>query len=340
MSKRRLDDIDRAKGLAIFLVVLGHIVARTPPVGNEWYVVLKETIYQFHMPLFMFLCGLVMGYGLVLPKSWTEYRQWVARKFVRLFPAYMLFGVLILAGKIHAARFLAVDNEPPSFFAGLADLLLHPTASSAASLWFIYVLFVFYVLVPPLLKLVGNRPWALVLLGLAVHFLPRSIWLEQGRVAEFSVYVFLGVAAAYRYDDYVAWVDRRRGVSVPLFVAGLVLFAAAFVMTGEPNDVPWMRVAKLMLGLAAIPAVHACVRSTRWGQGRWLAVMGQYTFAIYLMNTIAIGMVKGLMLRVIPWDGLYFLIYAPVLLASGVLLCIAFKRWVLARMPLFDRITS
>src|SRR5689334_2199437 len=50
-SKLRLTDIDRAKGLAIILVVFGHLVPHgTLPQGQEWYDVLWVAIYRFHMP--------------------------------------------------------------------------------------------------------------------------------------------------------------------------------------------------------------------------------------------------------------------------------------------------
>jgi fucose 4-O-acetylase-like acetyltransferase len=58
----RLDDIDRAKGLACLLVVFGHIVSRRTPPGHEWYGVLKEAIYHVHMPFFVYLSGLVFFY--------------------------------------------------------------------------------------------------------------------------------------------------------------------------------------------------------------------------------------------------------------------------------------
>lgn len=55
----RLPDIERAKGLAILLVVFGHVVAREAPAGNEWYTFSKSAVYSFHMAFFMFLSGLV-----------------------------------------------------------------------------------------------------------------------------------------------------------------------------------------------------------------------------------------------------------------------------------------
>ena len=64
--KERLLGIDAARGLAILLVVIGHVVARDMPAGNEWYAQLKDTIYLFHMPLFMVLTG--MTFALSLPR--------------------------------------------------------------------------------------------------------------------------------------------------------------------------------------------------------------------------------------------------------------------------------
>jgi uncharacterized membrane protein YcfT len=49
---RRLD-LDRAKGIAILLVVLGHVSAGPPPAGVEWYEPFRYAVYRFHMPFFL-----------------------------------------------------------------------------------------------------------------------------------------------------------------------------------------------------------------------------------------------------------------------------------------------
>lgn len=52
----RLQYIDRLKGLAIILVVMGHIFGFSQPEDG-----INTFIYTFHMPLFMFLSGLVIS---------------------------------------------------------------------------------------------------------------------------------------------------------------------------------------------------------------------------------------------------------------------------------------
>ena len=68
MPHRYRPDIDRAKGLAILLVVFGHLMASGYPRGNAWYDTAKDIVYTFHMPFFMYLSGTVFGFA---NKQWT-----------------------------------------------------------------------------------------------------------------------------------------------------------------------------------------------------------------------------------------------------------------------------
>ena len=60
--KQRIDYIDRMKGLAIFLVVMGHVSRMAFAQSDD---VVYRVIGSFHMPLFMFLSGLVAYSGLL-----------------------------------------------------------------------------------------------------------------------------------------------------------------------------------------------------------------------------------------------------------------------------------
>ncbi|MGO2861266.1 MAG: acyltransferase family protein [Brevibacterium sp.] len=50
--------LDRAKGILIFTVVLGHLLARTSPWGDDALSAPMYLIYSFHMPAFVFLAGI------------------------------------------------------------------------------------------------------------------------------------------------------------------------------------------------------------------------------------------------------------------------------------------
>ena len=53
--EKRLDYIDKLRGFAIILVVLGHLYLPNTKEGNLHPM--AEMIYSFHMPLFFFISG-------------------------------------------------------------------------------------------------------------------------------------------------------------------------------------------------------------------------------------------------------------------------------------------
>jgi hypothetical protein len=103
---------------------------------------------------------------------------------------------------------------------------------------------------------------------------------------------------------------------------------------------PFLPYPKLSIGLTSISALMFFVRLPAIRFSKVLLTWGKYSVVIYLFNTLFIGLVKGVGLKVMPWDGLNFLVYFPLLAAAGMLLPMAFKKWVLAKWPPLDRMFS
>lgn len=59
---KRLEYIDYAKGIAILLVVIGHLLQYN--LSGTSSKGLFDMIYSFHMPLFMFLSGYVASFSI------------------------------------------------------------------------------------------------------------------------------------------------------------------------------------------------------------------------------------------------------------------------------------
>jgi fucose 4-O-acetylase-like acetyltransferase len=306
----RVQFLDAARGLAIFLVVIGHVVARGLPEGNDWYGYLKEMIYRFHMPLFMVLTG--MSFALSLPRfsSWLQVAAFSAKRAERLLVVYLAFGVLILAGKLLAVHFMHVDNPAHGDLGDVFRLLLMPAESVAGFLWFIYVLSVYLLTVPALFQLIGRRPMLLLLAGLALNL---TLWPRLFMLDEVVYYLafFAGGMALWMWREH--W-ERAEGVALWLTTA---LFVTAAFSLAAPK---W-----LVGALSVLPVLWAMRRLPAAWQDR-LAWIGRASLTIYLINTIAIGLTKGLLLRVLPWDGVNFLLYFPVLTFAGVALPMLVKR--------------
>ena len=332
-ARRRLVEVDRVTGFAIFLVVLGHVVARQLPEGNDWYGVLKFNIYLFHMPLFMFVSGLVFRHTHVAVSTLAEYRLWARRKIARLAPGFLLVGTLIVVGKSLASGAVHVDNMPADMLSGFVRLFVQPTDSAAASLWYIYVLLQFYLLFPLLIAVARGREALILPLVVAMHVTHLSTWLPKyfalEAVFEYSLYFWLGATACSAYDRLLSVVSRGG----PAF---LLVFAASFVVA------PWLMwpQPKTLVGLASIPAIFFLIGIRSGSLGSTFARLGAYSFVIYLLNTLVIGATKGLMLKLLPWDGPNFLLYFVVLTSVGLGVPILAYRRLFVRNAVLARIMN
>ncbi len=329
-ARFRAYDIDRAKGLAIFLVVLGHLVARgEPPEGADWYLFIKSYIYMFHMPFFMFLSGAVFGLSYKEMYDLDAYKRFAYKKIKRLLPPFIIFGTVIFLGKIIASSFMHVDDVQYSAVNFFIDILIFPEKSSAGSLWYIYVLLELYMLAPLLYFVTRNNMHVLLAASLILHFFPVTSYFMVDRLVEYSLYFFLGVGAVKNYDLYTHVIKKY-------FIYFFITFMASFFIVGIfPDDV-----SKLIIGLCSIPALHGLVLQSYVEKNKILFSLGRYTLIIYLMNTIMIGVSKGLLLMLIPWNGNNFFIFFVVLLFSGIVLPILFKKYIFPSIPYVDKISN
>jgi fucose 4-O-acetylase-like acetyltransferase len=324
-----LADIERAKGLAIILVVIGHIVAREPPANNEWYVALKSAIYAFHMPFFMYLGGLIFFHIGDALQPRPSYGAYMLRRAERLLIPFLSLGLLILLGKVIAERFLHVDNTPTSIWDGLQSLFWHTEQSPATSVWYIFVLFVYCGVTPVLVRLSRGRLWPLLLIAAALHCVtvPQIAYLN--RVAYFFVYFLIGCAAGKYRAQAMQFIDKTLPVSGVVFSISLVLAT----MQVEPE------LTEEICALSSLAFIHGLTRTDWLDRSDALLWFGKFSFVIYLFNTLTLGLTKGVLLKIAPWDGVNFLGFFPILLMSGVIGPVLLKKVLLDRFPVLGRLT-
>ena len=324
---RRISEIDTAKGIGIALVVFGHMVARDlKPAGNDWWLTWHDHLYTFHMAFFFFLSGYV--FFREAPDQWGARLKKSAAK---LLPAYALFALIVYAAKAIAIRILHVDRPVRELGAELLQMLLYPTEGFAQFLWFIITLLMIYVV------MVAARSWVLryykISVAIAVGFHLLSVTghvadlfaLQQ--LARYTVF-FLIAAACHRHAGvWRSMIGRYSVLCVALFVAVLCLLPESLLST--------------IAGLLGIPSLVAlAVWAERWpGMRDLLQYLGRNTLTIYLMNSLAMGLVRAIVLRYWGWDGWHFFVVAPLLLLSGLFVPIAVQRLVFSRWNWSDRIT-
>ena len=328
-KKIRLDEIDKAKGLAILLVVIGHIVARNPPQNNEWYVMLKFLIYKFHMPFFMFLSGLIIQYSTSTINNFIDYKTFVVKKAFRLLPGFFLFGGLILVGKSLAVHFMYVDRPPESFVSGVINMFLDPRKSASSSIWYIYILMQYCLVFPLISYALDKKSVYFFILCIIVYYTPTVRHFMLDVFFEYLIFFSLGVFWAMNYNSYKQIICRYSAVFI-------ILFAISFISINYSNSIT----SKLIIGLFSIPAIQALISMNPLNKLWQLSFLGLYTYPIYLMNTITIGVTKGAVLKITSWDGYNFMVIFPLLLVAGLLFPILIKRYIFSRIQIIDRITN
>ena len=329
----RRNDIDEAKGLAILLVVFGHLVARAYPANVGWYEQLRRSVYAFHMPFFFYLSGFTAALSGMLDSRRTELLGLAPARARRLLLPFVGMGLLVVAGKAAASRFIFVDNVPPGLLPGLQALVWNTARSPSLSIWYLFVLFVLSLGTVALLDGRMQRlPWllggALLLFSVPV---PPYIYLD--RVATFAPFFLMGALARFAGIRWEGIIDRFWPLAMAVFLA--VLFGVAL----GGRDAKGLTL--MLAGTISLPALHGCLRNlrTNWLQ-RGLLTLGRYSFIIYLFNTLFIGATKGLLLFAWSWDGPHFPAFACALMSGGLAGPIMLKRYALRRFRVLDRLTD
>lgn len=169
MGKIRDITFDIAKGIGIVLVVIGHYIPDNAP---SWYIGFVSFVYHFHMPLFFMIAGFFYERSIKKIGYW----RFVRSKFERLMFPYFILSWAIIGIKILVDGFMQVDH--PVSISALYRVFYFPEAGYF--LWFVYVLFLIFCIVPVFKS--GNRLVLLSLLSLGLAFwdtAPEYFCIEQ-----------------------------------------------------------------------------------------------------------------------------------------------------------------
>jgi fucose 4-O-acetylase-like acetyltransferase len=323
----RLLEIDAAKGVAISLVVLGHIVARDYfPLGNNWWHAANFRLYSFHMAFFFFISGYV--FFLTRPEDWGAR----TRKSVgRLVPSYLLLAVIVYVAKLIAVHVLPVDRKVGSLGDEVWLMLAYPTSGFASFLWFIITLLSLYALMALLATWIKHHFWMVLAVAFVLHVLSVT-----GNVTEFFAvhqltrywFFFLLGGLCLRHRDALLPRFRRNALWWTLLLVLVLLY------------VPERWLPTVAAGVA-IPVLHGISANVYRAPTLDTALqwLGRNSFTIFLMNSLALGLARGIVLKVWSWDDWRFLIVAPILFICGLILPILAQRTIFSRWSYLDRIT-
>jgi fucose 4-O-acetylase-like acetyltransferase len=273
LPNNRITWLDHAKGLGIFLVVLGHTLrglinsAMLEPSMAIQFV--DKWIYAFHMPLFFFISGLFIERSVSKPLN-----TFVLGKLQTIVYPYFLWSIFQ-----EIIRNLTVNHAEPTD--SMWQIIYHPVMQ----FWFLYVLFLISMGYAALrkLKLSANFFVWLCFLLYAAHVLDLDFggWGVTYMLRMNAIYFAFGVLAEKmnllsRFSQ-LAPVHRFSTIGV-----GLLLIAAAVVL--NLSEIRFLMPFLALIGIASVLSLAMFLQ--RFTRANFLNTWGVLSLEIFVAHSI------------------------------------------------------
>ena len=320
---RRIVWLDIAKAICIILVVIGHYFPETHPL---WYGEMRNVIYSFHMPLFMFASGFIY----IATKKEIAYSEFIWRKVKRLMVPYLTTSVLVVTIKLWTQSQAYVENPvtPLSY----AKIFYLPEAGYF--LWFIWALWWMFVIIP-LFRTPPSRLGLLVvavLLPLVVQYIPEEFCFKE--FVKMLQYFMMGVVV-YDWRYYLLGLKQ-----IPL-----LFYCIAFsVIEVLPNIREGNSLLTACMGIAFILRVSYGFKDyvLNYSWGKMVLLISSASYVIYLLHTTFEGFAKALVFK-LPYlsdlsNDIMFCIGAVFVISTGVIVPVLLYKYVIGRFTITKKL--
>jgi len=281
ITAQRIDWVDYAKGICIVMVVMMHSVLGVELAAGQTGFMhpLVAFAKPFRMPDFFLISGLFLS--VVIDRDWRTYLD---RKVVH-FAYFYLLWVTIQFG------FKAPGFAAETGWAHVGFMYLESFIEPFGTLWFIYLLPVFFVVAKATRKMPPLLIWGVAALLEMAHI--ATGWTVIDEFGARFVYFYSG----YLFAHHVFALSDRARARPALALAGLAAWAlinGGLVVSGFSE---WPLIS-LMLGLAGAGAI--VTGATLLARVHWLNFLrtcGEHSIVIYLAFFLPMAATRTLLLK-------------------------------------------
>ncbi len=315
-SSSQIQFVNIAKGFAILCVVLGHF---TPSYMPELGHLLKDSVYLFHMPLFMCLAGFLFGHS--LESRPISFIPFIGKKARRLMLPYFFLSFCIAGLNFVLQHFIPVKR--PVDFSYLCELFYQDVGGSATFLWFLYTLFLIFTVSAVCVRSKTGIA-ILVLLSVILPFcsLPSVCYLSS--VAHYLPYFVVG------WGLFSVWKHHpSRLSSLWTLLCAAVVFISAILL---PCDTSFSRI---LQGYACGLSVSLCIvnLSIRKRSAPLFECLGAYSSYIYLLHMAGVYLVRLVYEKIGIFNEGSYIIALCAAICVGTVIPVLLYKTVLRRMP-------
>ncbi|WP_280140267.1 acyltransferase family protein [Devosia psychrophila] len=306
---------DAVKGMAIVLVVFGHVLRGDREAGlphsEQWFNTLDSAVYLVHIPMFFVVSGYFFERSVLRDGLLGSLKK---RAIVLLYP-------LLVWSYITATFRLAAGSVTNRGAITPWEVLTYPFVLSDVY-WFLWALFVIQTVVSFVVPFAKRRP--------ATYLTLAAVAFGLQFIAPPSVYIS---SALHHLPNFIAGILLARWLGekqLRLFMAfpALLIFALCEFLNISFNfgyaDLTQKTVLELLAAVSLIVAIQCIYRSTARGQMAWLGALSMPIFVAHVIPAAAARIV--LMKLGIEFSAVHLVIETAVGVLVPILLYVALSR--------------
>lgn len=299
LTKGFIVELDGLRGIAILMVMIHRFWPRTgvglgaDVAGAGWIGV----------DLFFVISGFLIAGILLDTKGEPGYfRNFYARRVLRIFPLYYLFVIGVLVAFSHNAEFREHAGSPVWYLAYLGNipesLLGHDPPYFLAPVWSLAIEEQFYLTFPWIVRMFSRRGLTIVLVAMMViapiiRFITMEMWPDHERVQYLftlcridTIAIGCLLAVIIRTVDVDKWREHAKFIAVGL-LPSIVVLAIASRLDRRSDFDRVFGYTIVAIGCAAIVSLVILSRDQRSTfplRMKWLTYLGKLCFGLYLLH--------------------------------------------------------
>ena len=276
--------VDKLKGYACFLVLFGHVIMGIRVAGiniPHFFEGLEKFIWSFHVPLFLFLSGVVYR----ITGEWRGKKTrlgFIYNKLLSLGIPYVVFSAIYIA-----INSLVGEANTNSSITDILGIWKTPVAQY----WFLYALFFLFCIWALLSGIFKN--WQITLVVVLIGYLVPILGGSLGSL-EFIFYSALAFGVGTS-------VDFSKLTKLPIFAKILVILshiaASIVIISLGKTEAPIFKEIMLLFGIYASIMFISLIQDIA-PVSSFLSFMNKYSFQTYLLHTIFTAGIRIILLRV------------------------------------------
>jgi fucose 4-O-acetylase-like acetyltransferase len=311
-TKQNIEWVDYAKGIGIFLVVLGHVLGglRDSSIleASELLNFIVRWIYSFHMPLFFFISGLFVQRS--LSKAFPDF---VGSKLAVIVYPYFVWSVLQSLLQIIGSQY---TNHKLSL-SNIWKIVYDPVMQ----FWFLYTLFIILLVYGVASKLKVS-PVIFFISSIIIYYLYRlgvnfGDWTVWQHVMDCGIYFSLGVVVS---TSGLMLVADKMNTYLLLLINLSGYFAVAIGVTFQLNQNHLVSPILAFIGINA--SIAMAILLSRLNVANFIKKWGLLSLEIFLAHLVFAALFRIVLQKIFNFTepithillGTIIGIYAPIAL--------------------------